>query len=67
MVLKRRNLIYLFAADAVLFLLANVTGGSNKHPGTVSNIFWFAFLAGVVLLIVLGIVALIQRPRPRTA
>jgi hypothetical protein len=67
MVLKRRNLIYLFVTDAVLFLLANVTGGSHKHPGTVSNIFWFAFLAGVVLLIVLGVASLIQRLRPRTA
>jgi hypothetical protein len=63
MVLKRRNLIYLAVADALLFLLANVTSKSSSHPGTTSNVFWYAFLVGVVLLVVLGLVALIQSRR----
>lgn len=67
MALNRRNLVYLAVADAVLFLLANVTSKSHSHPGTVSNVFWFAFLAGVVLLIVLGLAALVRSRRPARA
>ena len=68
MLAARRNLIGLAVFDAVLFLLANVTSKSHSHPGTVSNIFWYAFLIGVLLLIVLLLVALVSRLRsPRTA
>ncbi len=67
MALKRRNLIYLAVADALLFLLANVTSKSHSHPGTTSNVLWYAFLIGVLLLIVLGLVAVIQSRRTRTA
>jgi choline-glycine betaine transporter len=64
MALTRRNLLYLFGVDAVLFVLANVTSGSNsKHPGTVSNIFWY--LIGVLALIVLGLLTLARHLRPR--
>ena len=67
MALSRRNLLYLFGVDVVLFVLANVTSGSNsKHPGTASNIFWYAFLIGLVALIVLGLTALVLRLRPRS-
>jgi len=66
MALTRRNLLYLFGVDAVLFVLANVTSGSNsKHPGTVSNIFWYAFLIGVLALILLGLITLARHLRPR--
>jgi uncharacterized membrane protein len=62
-----QTLLSLAGADVLLFLFANVTSKSHGHPGTVSNVFWYVFLFGVVLLIVLGIVALIQRRRPRPA
>jgi protein-S-isoprenylcysteine O-methyltransferase Ste14 len=67
MALRRRNLIYLAVADALLFLLANVTSKSHSHPGTTSDVLWYAFLIGVLLLIVLGLVAVIQSRRTRTA
>ena len=67
MLITRRNLISLAVLDAVLFLVANITSKSHSHPGTLSNIFWYAFLIGVVLLIVLVILALIQSRRPRAA
>lgn len=41
-------------ALVVLLLRANVTAKNSTHPGTVSNIFWFAFLIGVVALITIG-------------
>jgi choline-glycine betaine transporter len=65
-ILGRRNLLYLFGVDVVLFVLANVTAKNSKHPGTLSNIFWYVFLVGIVLLIVLGIVTLLLRLRPRS-
>jgi hypothetical protein len=65
--LTRRNLIGLLVLDIVLFVLANVTINSSKHPGTLSNVFWVAFLAGVVILIALVLVALVQSRRPKTA
>jgi hypothetical protein len=47
-------------------VLANVTSGSNsKHPGTLSNIFWYAFLIGVLALILLGLLTLARRLRLR--
>jgi protein-S-isoprenylcysteine O-methyltransferase Ste14 len=67
MAFKRRNLIYLAVVDALLFLLANVTSKSHSHPGTTSNVFWYVFLIGVLLLVVLGLVAVIQSRRTRTA
>jgi uncharacterized membrane protein YdcZ (DUF606 family) len=67
MALGRRNLIALLVVDVVLFVLAGVTSGKNsKHPGTVSNIFWWLFLIGVLALIVLCVVALVVRLRQRS-
>ena len=68
MLATRRNLIGLAVLDVVLFVLANATSKTHAHPGTLSNIFWFAFLGGVVLLIVLVLLAVVQRLRrsPRT-
>ena len=65
--LTRRNLIGLLVFDVLLFVLANITINSSKHPGTLSNVFWVAFLIGVVALIVLVGVALVQSRRPKTA
>ncbi len=67
MLTARKNLIALAVLDVVLFVIANATSKTHAHPGTVSNIAWYAFLIGIVLLIVLGIFALIQSRRPRTA
>jgi hypothetical protein len=61
--LTRRNLIGLLVLDVVLFFLANVFSKSNKHPGTLSNVCWFAFLIGAALFVVLTLVALIQSRR----
>jgi choline-glycine betaine transporter len=67
MAFSRRTWIGLVVADAVLFLIANVTTKNSHHPGTVSNVFWVAFLIGTALLILLAIVAVIQRLRPRAS
>ena len=63
----RRHVLSLALLEVVLFVLAGVTSKNSKHPGTVSNIFWFAFLIGAVIVIVLAITVLVQssRRRPR--
>jgi hypothetical protein len=58
--LTRRNLIGLLVLDILLFVLANVTINSSKHPGTLSNVFWVAFLIGVVALLALVLATLVQ-------
>lgn len=60
MALSRRTWIGLVVADAVLFLIANMTAGNSHHPGTVSNVFWGAFLIGTALLIVSAVVTLVR-------
>jgi hypothetical protein len=64
-VLSRRNLIYLAIADVVLFVIANALYNGGHVSRDISNVAWVAFLLGVVLLIVLGVVALVQSRRPR--
>jgi hypothetical protein len=67
MAFSRRTWVGLVVADVVLFVLAGVTSKNSSHPGTVSNIFWFAFLIGTALLIVIAVVSLVQSRRsPRT-
>ena len=61
--LTRRNLIGLLVLDVVLFVLANVFSKSTKHPGTLSNVCWYAFLIGALLFVVLAVVALVQSRR----
>jgi hypothetical protein len=63
MVVSRRTWIGFVVTDVVLFLLANVTAKNSSHPGTVSNIFWVAFLIGTALLIVLAVVAVVRSRR----
>lgn len=63
--LTRRNLAGLLVLDVVLFVLANVTINSNKHPGTLSNVCWVAFLIGAVLFVLLALVALVASMRSR--
>jgi hypothetical protein len=55
MTLCRRNLLGLFVADVVLFVLANVFYHDGHTFNDLSNVLWVAFVVGVVLLILLGI------------
>lgn len=65
MAFSRRTWIGFVAAVAVFFLIANVTAKNSDHPGTVSDVFWAAFLIGTALLILLAVVALVQSRRTR--
>jgi hypothetical protein len=65
--LNRRNLLGLFVAEVVLFVLSNVTSKNSKHPGTVSNVLWVVFLVGALALIVLAVAALVRSARLRRA
>jgi hypothetical protein len=63
--ISRRAWIGFVVADVVLFLLANVTAKNSSHPGTLSNVFFVAFVIGLALLIVLAVLATVQsRRRP---
>lgn len=61
--LSRRTWITLVLADVVLFVLANLTAKNSSHPGTASNVFFAAFLIGVVLLIALAIASMVKSRR----
>lgn len=65
MALSRRNLIGLFVADVVIFVLSNVVATNNHGGGTASGILWVVFLIGFLALIVFGIIALVQSARAR--
>ena len=67
MALSRRNLLYLFVVDVVLFFIANVAYDHHGFLRSVSNVAWVAFLIGVLLLVVLGVVALVQSRRSRAS
>ena len=40
--------------EVALFVGANLTARSSSHPGTVSNVFFITFIAGLVLAILLA-------------
>ena len=63
--LRRPQWIAFVVTDVVLFLLANVTAKNASHPGTVSNIFWVAFLIGTALLLMLAVVVVVRRVSAR--
>jgi hypothetical protein len=67
MALSRRNLLGLFGADVVIFVLSNVVATNNHGGGTASGILWVIFLIGFLALIVLCIVAVVQSARARRA
>jgi hypothetical protein len=67
MALSRRNLLGLFVADVVIFVLSNVVAKNSSHPGTASNILWVVFLIGFLALIVLCVVAVLRSMRSRRA
>jgi hypothetical protein len=60
-VITRWKLLGFVAIELVLFSLANVTAKNGSHPGTVSNVFWGAFLIGAGLLIVAALMTLVRR------
>jgi uncharacterized membrane protein YvlD (DUF360 family) len=57
-------LLYLFVVDVVLFVLASALYNHGHVLRDISNVAWVAFLIGIVLLVVLGIVALLRSRRP---
>ena len=63
--LSRKHWLAFIGVEIVLFVLANVTAKNSHHPGTVSQIFWYAFLLGVVVLVVLGLTARVRSRRSR--
>ncbi len=62
-IVSHRNLVALLVVDLALFAIAELTYENSKHPGTVSNIAWYAFLIGAASLVVLAILAIIPRQR----
>ena len=60
---SHRKLVALLVVDVVLFAIAELTYQNARHPGTVSNIAWYAFLIGAASLVVLVILAIIPRSR----
>ncbi len=61
--LSRRSWIGLVAFEVALFALANLTAKNSSHPGTVSNVFFVAFVIGAVLLITLALVRVVKSRR----
>jgi hypothetical protein len=61
--LSRRSWIGLVAFEVGLFALANVTAKNGSHPGTVSNVFFVAFVIGAVLLITLAVIWVVASRR----
>ena len=63
--ISRRGWIGLVAFEVALFALANLTANNSSHPGTVSNVFFVAFVIGAVLLITLAVITVVKsRRRP---
>jgi hypothetical protein len=63
--ISRRAWIGFVVADVVLFLLANLTAKNSSHPGTLSNVFFVAFVIGTALLIALAVLTTVQSRRRR--
>jgi MYXO-CTERM domain-containing protein len=63
--ISRRAWIGFVVADVLLFVLANLTANTSSHPGTLSNVFFVAFVIGLALLLVLAVLAAVRsRRRP---
>jgi hypothetical protein len=62
-IISHRNLVALLVVNLALFAIAELTYQNAKHPGTVSNIAWYAFLIGAASLVIL--VILVIKPRSR--
>jgi drug/metabolite transporter (DMT)-like permease len=63
---RRINIIAYILLEVILFTVANVTAKNDHHPGIVSDVFWVAFLIGLVLLVLAVAVVLGRRLGRRT-
>ena len=63
--LSRNGWILAAAVEVALFIAANLTANSSSHPGTLSNVFFITFIAGLALALALGAATLIKSRRAR--
>lgn len=64
--MNRRAALALLAVDVVLFLLSGIPAIKNADHGAalvLSDIVWFGFLIGMLVLVVTGALALVSRVR----
>ena len=61
--LTRTGWITYGIVEVALFLIANFTAKNASHPGTVSQIIFTTFIAGLVLALALGVVAIVRQRR----
>ena len=61
--LSRNAWIAYLLTEIALFLAANFTAKSSSHPGTVSNVFFVTFIAGLIVGAVLGVITLVRSRR----
>lgn len=59
--LTRTGWIIYGIVEVALFLLANFTTKNASHPGTVSQIFFTTFIAGLLLALALGVMAVVRQ------
>ncbi len=61
--MARHTLIAFVLIEIVLFVIANVTAKTSSNPGLVSQITWWAFVIGVVAVVVTGLTRLVRSRR----
>ncbi len=61
--LTRTGWIIYGIVEVALFLTANFTAKNASHPGTVSQIFFTTFIAGLVLALALGVATIVRQRR----
>jgi hypothetical protein len=61
--ISRNGWIAYATIEVALFAIANLTARSSSHPGTVSNIAFVTFIAGLAIALLLGVAALVRRRR----
>jgi hypothetical protein len=62
---SRNGWIIAAVVEVALFVAANLTAKSSSYPGTVSNVFFITFIAGLALALLLGAATLITHRRVR--
>lgn len=58
--ISRTGWILYAIVEVALFAGANLTAKNSSHPGTVSNVFFFTFIVGLVAALLLAATTLIQ-------
>ena len=61
--LTRTGWIIYGIVEVALFLIANFTAKNASHPGTASQIFFTTFIAGMLLGVALGAMAVLRQRR----